>query len=547
VPYPSLEQYQEALQSPRLALTDTQLARGTVRTTGLGLPLAMCGGFALTYTVTVPGKKYAVRCFHRQSNGLEARYAGISAKLRSLGSPYFVDFEFEPRGVRVNGSLYPIVKMAWANGDTLGEFVEDAFRSKQKTQALTNSLAKLAQFIEGCGIAHGDIQPGNVMVTNDGGQIQVIDYDGMFVPSIATLGSAELGHRNFQHPRRSQKDFNSRLDRFSFIALNVALRALTEDASLWNATQSEAEAIVFRASDFADPSSSAIFSTLFGKPALSRDARALAGICTVGLDKVPTLDDFLANRNCPQFTVQMRVREDNAPGGQQPQYLGQYPVLDASDYSAFAPNVGQVVELIGLVVDVHKGVTRRGGRPYLFVNFGYWKGNAVKLNIWSDTLTKMQQQPSRAWVGQWVSATGLVEPPYQSRKYSYSHIGITISSPHQVKTISEAEAKRRLGTSGASVGGRLSNVAKLGRKVRTQAPPSRAPGRSVTSAPPSSRNQGIVRQMQSASAGSRPQGSTGQRPSQSGAARTSQHWLRRVPWWAWVGVGWLALYLLSKL
>lgn len=57
--YPSLEQYNEALQSPQLVLLDPELKRGALRTTGLGLPLALCGGFALTYEVTVGSKKYA--------------------------------------------------------------------------------------------------------------------------------------------------------------------------------------------------------------------------------------------------------------------------------------------------------------------------------------------------------------------------------------------------------------------------------------------------------------------------------------------------------
>jgi len=91
VAYPSLEQYQEALQNPKLALTDPLLAGGHVETTGLGMPLAMCGGFALTYSIVAGGKKYALRCFHRQSNSLEIRYAAISAKLRTVSAPYFVD------------------------------------------------------------------------------------------------------------------------------------------------------------------------------------------------------------------------------------------------------------------------------------------------------------------------------------------------------------------------------------------------------------------------------------------------------------------------
>ena len=78
--YPSIEQYQEALQHPATAFIDSLLAKGKIRSSGLGTPLVASGGFALTYGVEVAAKKYAVRCFHREAKGLENRYAAISKK-----------------------------------------------------------------------------------------------------------------------------------------------------------------------------------------------------------------------------------------------------------------------------------------------------------------------------------------------------------------------------------------------------------------------------------------------------------------------------------
>jgi hypothetical protein len=93
--YPTLEQYQEALQHPQTVFIDPQLKSGVIRTSGLGLPVVVSGGFALTYAVEVGANKKAVRCFHREATGLEARYAAISTKLNKLASRYFVDFEFQ--------------------------------------------------------------------------------------------------------------------------------------------------------------------------------------------------------------------------------------------------------------------------------------------------------------------------------------------------------------------------------------------------------------------------------------------------------------------
>ena len=65
------------------------------------------------------------------------------------------------------------------------------------------------------GIAHGDIQPTNVIVQS-ATDVRLIDYDGLFVPSLAGLQSTELGQRNFQHSGRRGRHFDASLDLFAF-------------------------------------------------------------------------------------------------------------------------------------------------------------------------------------------------------------------------------------------------------------------------------------------------------------------------------------------
>lgn len=178
MPYPSLEQYNQAFQLHSKLLIDPELKSGSVATTGLGLPLAISGGFALTYTIKSGVKKYAVRCFHRESKALERRYEAISRKISSLRSPYFLDFQFQPQGIKVEGIPYPIVKMAWAKGETLGEFLEVNRRSAQAIAKLSASIESLAAYLEKEKIAHGDFQTGNLMVSDGGATVQLIDYDG---------------------------------------------------------------------------------------------------------------------------------------------------------------------------------------------------------------------------------------------------------------------------------------------------------------------------------------------------------------------------------
>jgi hypothetical protein len=440
MPLPTLEQYNTALQCPKLALVDPQLKTGTVKTTGLGLPLALCGGFALTYTVSVSGRKYAVRCFHKKSNDLETRYRAITNRLAALHSPYFIQFEFQTQGVRIDGRAYPVVKMEWASGDTLGEFLESEFGNRVALERLRTALRAVAQYLDSQRVAHGDIQPGNVMVSGGGATVQLIDYDGMFVEDLRSLGSAELGLPNFQHPRRKQASWDPTLDRFSFIALDLALRVLESDPGIWSRTQSDSESVLFRASDFANPSQSSVFRDLLSRPQFAEDAKALAAICCAPFSSTPTLEDFIARRNIPASAIAVGPRVSAAPA----QYVSAYPVLDGTNYILCLNHVGDRVELIGRVVDVKQAATRYGGKPYIFVNFGPWKGNIVKITIWSDGLSVLSQPPDDTWVGKWVSVVGLMEPPYVSSKYGYSHLSITITQAHQMRLISEVEAKFRL-------------------------------------------------------------------------------------------------------
>lgn len=446
--YPTLEQYNEVFQYPQFALVDPTLKTGQIKMTGMGTPLALCGGFALTYTLTVGIKKFAIRCFHKQSLDLENRYLAISSKIKSLNSSYFLDFEFQPKGVKVNGAQYPLVKMAWATGITLGEFLEQNYKNKGLMQNLQKSLRELANYLESKTISHGDISPDNIMVSNNGNTLQLIDYDGMYVDDFQGKKSTELGNRNFQHIKRTADHFSHTLDRFSFILLDVAIEALIHSPNLWKQTQSEATAVIFRANDYASPENSTVFQDLFQISALGDIARRFASISKADFDKIPSVSDFVNNRNIPQVVLTSSTQVVN-------QYLASFPVVDASNYNLGSKHVGDRVELIGRITEV-KSNTARNGKPYVFINFGSWKGNIIKLSIWSEGLDVLSEAPNSSWVGRWVSVSGLMEPPYVNPKFNYSHLSISITKNNQIQFITDVQAKFRL--SGSTTRSNFSNV-----------------------------------------------------------------------------------------
>ena len=201
--WPTPQEYNEAIQNPRTAFADAELKPGQPLLTALGLPRPITGGFASVYQIICPGQRvYAVRCFLREFGDQQDRYAAISDHLERLRLPYMVNFTFLPEGIRVGGRWYPILKMEWVDGEMLHAYIERNLRSPAVLLALAEQWVQMVRSLRQAGIGHGDLQHGNVLVVN--GQLRLIDYDGMFVPALAGRASHEIGHRNYQHPGRTE-------------------------------------------------------------------------------------------------------------------------------------------------------------------------------------------------------------------------------------------------------------------------------------------------------------------------------------------------------
>ncbi|MEH6489327.1 hypothetical protein [Hyphomonas oceanitis] len=526
--YPTMDQYNDVVQHPGTAFTDASLRLAVIEKNGMGLPKALGGGFALTYTAKAHGKKYAVRCFHKESLGLERRYASIAKGLRDAGGNYFVGFEYQPKGVLVNGAHYPIVKMDWVEGDTLGSFLEVNFKNKARIESLRQQFNALELFLRKQAIAHGDIQNGNLLIGSD---LKLIDYDGVYVPSLAQGQGTELGHKHFQHPKRTAADFGPEMDRFSFLVVDLSLRAIAKDPGLFS-KHSNGENIVLTANDFADPGSSAAFADIQSIPDLKNDATNLAKICLSPMSQIPTLEDFIAGKNIPNTIVNIQPKTKAPPTNQQAAYIGAFDVVDANNYNAAARHVGNKVELVGKVTKVHVATTKYG-KPYCFVFFGH-SNLCVKLNIWSEGISKLANAPSPAWVGKWLSVQGLIDPPYKSGRYGTS-ISITITSNSQIRNISEPQAQQRLRqtVSGASHR-RKTNQEIIDGLSPTQKP--QAPQK--TASIPRSKNAATLNTINTG-----PRKST---PSASFPSRKSTPTPKRGLPWGWIIFGLFVLFLFAQ-
>lgn len=246
-----MSDYQEAVQHPASCFRDPQLRRGVAQLDRLGLPLPVTGNFASVYRIVTGGTPYAARCFLRHRPDHEHRYTAIGHCLRQHAFGFTVNFEYQGQGIRVRNQWYPLVKMEWARGLTLGAFVESHLGDPAALARVSRRLHQIISQLRAASIAHGDLQLGNVLVAGD--DIKLIDYDGMYVPRLRGLPAPELGHPHFQHPGRSTAHFGSYLDDFSLMVITISLAALQVEPGLWQELQAGDDCLLLRREDFRRP------------------------------------------------------------------------------------------------------------------------------------------------------------------------------------------------------------------------------------------------------------------------------------------------------
>ena len=76
--WPTMTEYQEAIQSPKLCFENKELRKGQAVTNTLGLPRPVSGQFASVYELDASRSKWAIKCFLRNTPDLHSRYASIA-------------------------------------------------------------------------------------------------------------------------------------------------------------------------------------------------------------------------------------------------------------------------------------------------------------------------------------------------------------------------------------------------------------------------------------------------------------------------------------
>jgi len=192
--------------------------------------------------------------------------------------------------------------MEWVQGEPLIAFIERHLGNRSTLLSLARHWVEMVKALQQASIAHGDLQHGNVLVVD--GQLRLIDYDGMYVPALSGEGSHEVGHRNYQHPLRTESDFGPYLDNFSAWVVYVSLIALAADPGLWKQFGGGDESLLFRRPDFEEPEASDVLRALERhRDEQIRSAIALfKSLLYLGPRDVPSLDGQIPPITVPTDT-----------------------------------------------------------------------------------------------------------------------------------------------------------------------------------------------------------------------------------------------------
>jgi len=281
--WPDLTEYHEALQHPAKSFADAGLKQAKIELDRFGMPKPATGGNAVVYKASERAETWAVRCFLRPISDHAERYAAISRHLEKARLSYGARFLFLKDGILVRGNWFPVVKMAWVDGDLFHRYIEDHLKQPAVLAGLRGKWRTLVRELEAARLAHGDLQHGNILVRKD--SLVLVDYDGMWVPALNGRSATEIGHRSYQHPKRSESDFGPYLDRFPALVIYLSLAALEHNPKLWDDYHT-GDNLLFVRDDFRQAGKSALWQEL---AAIRSDEIAhLTGTLAACLEKSPS-------------------------------------------------------------------------------------------------------------------------------------------------------------------------------------------------------------------------------------------------------------------
>ena len=262
--YPLISEYVKAIQDADDNLD--KLAYLTPVLDNHGEPYRSSGAFAVVFKMLdkSTGKYYALKCFTEEQEGRADAYRQIADELDLLDSPYITSVKYMEKELFVDSQCeedeFPVLLMDWVDGETMETYIAANYQNQSAMSMLCYRFGKMAAWLRTQSFAHGDIKPDNIIVRPDG-SLSLVDYDGMFVPSMKGCKSPTIGTRDFSHPLRTVDDFDETIDDFSLASIALSLKAISMKSTLLD-IYGASDRLLFSENDYRNPSNSKVISAL---------------------------------------------------------------------------------------------------------------------------------------------------------------------------------------------------------------------------------------------------------------------------------------------
>lgn len=272
--FPSIAEYTTALRHAE---------SGTLRSLRLALsvddegePIYSRGSYSVVFKAHTEGNEreaWAIKCYVAEQERRIPSCRAISQQLNSIASPYLLPMRLCEEELRVGNTYYPLVLLPWVEGKSLVREVDYYLHNPERLLQLSQDFGHFAYWLRSQSFAHGDLKSDNLRIRPDG-SIVLLDYDGIYLPSMQGELPREEGNPDYTHPLCSPSDFNLHAGDFALAVIALSLRALALAPGLFSRFGGK-ERLLLSAWDFRHPKQSPALETLKKLPQDAYLARLL--------------------------------------------------------------------------------------------------------------------------------------------------------------------------------------------------------------------------------------------------------------------------------
>lgn len=170
--YPLISEYVRAIQNAEDNLDQLRHLKPVLDSHGE--PYRSSGAFAVVFKMRdeQTGKCYALKCFTEDQTGRAEAYRMIADELEMVDSSYITPVRYLEKELYVDSNCeddeFPVLQMDWIEGETMEQYIAANYHDGYAMSMLCYRFCRLAAWLRSQPFAHGDINPDNIIVREDG-------------------------------------------------------------------------------------------------------------------------------------------------------------------------------------------------------------------------------------------------------------------------------------------------------------------------------------------------------------------------------------------